>query len=140
MRSNIDGKRIVDRIRIRKQYKCDDFHVNSQVLSVGKDSYSLSKIKRIEARKLGVKENAINIVSLAFILSAATWAFVPQFGLISLALTILIAFFCWRKYELRAEFIGTDETGDHWVSIARGYTEEEFTVFKDIEQLLRHRA
>jgi len=140
MRSNIDGKKVVDRIRIRKQYKCDDFHVNSQVLSVGKDSYSLSKIKRIEARKLGVKENAINIVSLAFILSAATWAFVPQFGLISLALTILIAFFWWRKYELRAEFIGTDETGDHWVSIARGYTEEEFTVFKDIEQLLRHRA
>lgn len=138
MRSNIDGKRLVD--RIRKYYKADDFQVSDDGLSVGKDFYGLNKIKRVEVRQLGWRENAVNIVSLALVLSAATWAFVPQFGLIALALTFVIGFSCWRKYELRAEFIGTDETGDHWVAIARGCTKEEYSVFKDVERTMRNQV
>ncbi|WP_394125323.1 hypothetical protein [Vibrio hepatarius] len=136
MRSNIDGKRLVD--RIRKYYKADDFQVNHSGLFVGKDFYSLNKIKRVEVRQLGWRDNAVNIVSLALVLSAATWAFVPQFGFIALALTFVIGFSCWRKHELRAEFIGIDETGDHWVALARGCTKEEYQVFKDVELALRN--
>ncbi|TFH90955.1 DUF6232 family protein [Vibrio ouci] len=136
MRNNNDGKRLVG--RIRKYYKADDFQVTASGLSVGKDCYRLSKIKRVEVRKLGWRDNAVNIVSLALVLSAATWAFVPQFGFIALALTFVIGFSCWRKHELRAEFIGTDETGDHWVALARGCTKKEYQVFKDVELALRN--
>ncbi|MEZ8202798.1 hypothetical protein ACED47_01820, partial [Vibrio splendidus] len=49
----------------------------------------------------------------------------------------ILAFVTWRRYELRAEFKGADETGDHWVSVARGCTREEFKVLKNVELALR---
>ena len=48
-----------------------------------------------------------------------------------------MAFVTWRKYELRAEFKGTDETGDHWVSIVRGCDQEEYQILKQVEEKLQ---
>ena len=127
-------------LRLRRPYKASDFLVSSDELRVKKDVYSLRKIKQLEIRQLGIKENAINVISLALMLSAATWAFVPQLGLPMLALTFILAFVSWRKYELRAEFKGIDETGDHWVSVARGCTREEFKVLKSVEVNLREQV
>ncbi|MBY7732129.1 hypothetical protein [Vibrio bathopelagicus] len=129
--------RLANLVRLRKSYQASDFLVTSSELRVKKDVYTLRKIKQLEIRRLGLKENAINIVSLALVLSAATWAFVPQFGLYMLALTFILAFVSWRKYELRAEFKGADETGDQWVSVARGCTREEFQILKSVELALR---
>lgn len=132
--------RLANLLRLRRAYKASDFLVSSDELRVKKDVYSLRKIKQLEIRQLGIKENAINVISLALMLSAATWAFVPQFGLPMLALTFVLAFVSWRKYELRAEFKGADETGDHWVSIARGCTREEFKILKSVEVNLREQV
>ncbi|MBU2934131.1 hypothetical protein OAY_14840 [Vibrio cyclitrophicus ZF205] len=137
MNKNHKRNRLANIMRFRKSYKETDFLVNDSELRVKKDVYSLRKIKQLEVRQLGLKENAINIVSLALVLSAATWAFVPQFGLPMLALTFILAFISWRRYELRVEFKGSDETGDHWVSVARGCTREEFKVLKNVELVLR---
>lgn len=137
MNKNPTRNRLANLLRLRRAYKASDFLVSSDELRVKKDVYSLRKIKQLEIRQLGIKENAINVISLALMLSAATWAFVPQFGLPMLALTFILAFVSWRKYELRAEFKGADETGDHWVSIARGCTREEFKILKSVEVNLR---
>ena len=94
MNKNQTRSRLANLIRFRKPYKATDFLVSSSELQVKKDVYSLRKIKQLEIRQLGLKENAINIVSLALVLSAATWAFVPQFGLPMLALTFILAFVC----------------------------------------------
>ena len=140
MNKNQTRNRLANLLRLRRAYKASDFLVSSDELRVKKDVYSLRKIKQLEIRQLGIKENAINVISLALILSAATWAFVPQFGLPMLALTFILAFVSWRKYELRAEFKGSDETGDHWVSLARGCTREEFKVLKSVEVNLREQV
>ncbi|PQJ60111.1 hypothetical protein BTO10_12035 [Vibrio chagasii] len=140
MNKNQTRNRLANLLRLRRPYKASDFLVSSDELRVKKDVYSLRKIKQLEIRQLGIKENAINVISLALMLSAATWAFVPQFGLPMLALTFILAFVSWRKYELRAEFKGADETGDHWVSVARGCTREEFKILKSIEVNLREQV
>jgi len=140
MNKNQTRNRLANLLRLRRPYKASDFLVSSDELRVKKDVYSLRKIKQLEIRQLGIKENAINVISLALMLSAATWAFVPQLGLPMLALTFILAFVSWRKYELRAEFKGIDETGDHWVSVARGCTREEFKVLKSVEVNLREQV
>lgn len=140
MNKNPTRNRLANLLRLRRPYKASDFLVSSDELRVKKDVYSLRKIKQLEIRQLGIKENAINVISLALMLSAATWAFVPQFGLPMLALTFILAFVSWRKYELRAEFKGADETGDHWVSVARGCTREEFKILKSVEVNLREQV
>ncbi|CAH7414973.1 conserved hypothetical protein [Vibrio chagasii] len=140
MNKNQTRNRLANLLRLRRAYKASDFLVSSDELRVKKDVYSLRKIKQLEIRQLGIKENAINVISLALMLSAATWAFVPQFGLPMLALTFILAFVSWRKYELRAEFKGADETGDHWVSVARGCTREEFKILKSVEVNLREQV
>ena len=140
MNKNPTRNRLANLLRLRRAYKASDFLVSSDELRVKKDVYSLRKIKQLEIRQLGIKENAINVISLALMLSAATWAFVPQFGLPMLALTFILAFVSWRKYELRAEFKGADETGDHWVSVARGCTREEFKILKSVEVNLREQV
>lgn len=140
MNKNQTRNRLANLLRLRRPYKASDFLVSSDELRVKKDVYSLRKIKQLEIRQLGIKENAINVISLALMLSAATWAFVPQFGLPMLALTFVLAFVSWRKYELRAEFKGAVETGDHWVSVARGCTREEFKILKSVEVNLREQV
>ena len=140
MNKNQTHNKLANLLRLRRPYKASDFLVSSDELRVKKDVYSLRKIKQLEIRQLGIKENAINVISLALMLSAATWAFVPQFGLPMLALTFVLAFVSWRKYELRAEFKGADETGDHWVSVARGCTREEFKILKSVEVNLREQV
>lgn len=136
MNNKTNNKRLGDILRLRRAYTISDFELTTTQLLVRGDSYHRHKIKQLEARKLGVKDNMLNTVSLALMLSAATWAFVPQFGLLMLGLTLVIAFSCWKKYELRAEFMATDETGDHWVSIARGCSTMEYKLFKEIESRL----
>ncbi|MER2498169.1 DUF6232 family protein [Vibrio neptunius] len=131
------SKKLVDWFRFRTTVSEQDFMLTSNELVVKSDAYKLSKIKRFEVRRLGIKENVVRVLSLALLLSAATWAFVPQFGLYTLALTLIIAFVTWRKYELRAEFKGTDETGEHWVSIVRGCDKEEYHVLKEVEAKLQ---
>ncbi|MCC2524692.1 DUF6232 family protein [Vibrio coralliilyticus] len=131
------SKKLVDLFRFRRTVSEQDFMLTSNELVVKSDAYKLSKIKRFEVRRLGIKENIVRVLSLALVLSAATWAFVPLFGLYALALTLVMAFVTWRKYELRAEFKGTDETGDHWVSIVRGCDQEEYQILKQVEEKLQ---
>ena len=131
------SNKLVDFFRFRRTVSEQDFMLTSNELVVKSDAYKLSKIKRFEVRRLGIKENIVRVLSLALVLSAATWAFVPQFGLYTLALTLVMAFVTWRKYELRAEFKGTDETCDHWVSIVRGCDKQEYQVLKQVEEKLQ---
>ncbi|AIW18632.1 hypothetical protein F0267_21150 [Vibrio coralliilyticus] len=131
------SNKLVDLFRFRRTVSEQDFMLTSNELVVKSDAYKLSKIKRFEVRRLGIKENIVRVLSLALVLSAATWAFVPQFGLYTLALTLVMAFVTWRKYELRAEFKGTDETGDHWVSIVRGCDKQEYQILKQVEEKLQ---
>ncbi|MCG9727692.1 hypothetical protein [Vibrio brasiliensis] len=136
MNKKTNNHRLVDIFRFRRAYVMSDFNLNHDQITVRGDDYHLRKINKVEARKLGIKDNMVNVVSLALMLSAATWAFVPQFGLLMLGLTLLMALVSWRRYELRAEFAATDETGDHWVSIARGCNYNEFRVFQQVESKL----
>lgn len=136
MNKKTNNYRLVDILRFRRAYVDSDFQIDTDQILVRGDGYHLRKMKQVEARKLGIKDNMINIVCLALMLSAATWAFVPQFGFIMLALTLVLAFTSWRKYELRAEFVATDETGDHWVTIARGCSAAEYKVFQQVESKL----
>lgn len=136
MSKKTNNYRLVDILRFRRAYVMSDFNLNTDQISVRGDDYQLRKIKQVEVRKLGVKDNMVNVISLALMLSAATWAFVPQFGFLMLALTLILAFTSWRKYELRAEFVATDETGDYWVSIARGCCNAEYKVFQQVESQL----
>ncbi|MGD8117950.1 hypothetical protein [Vibrio sp. TRT 29B02] len=136
MSKKTNNYRLVDILRFRRAYVMSDFNLNTDQISVRGDDYQLRKIKQVEVRKLGVKDNMVNVISLALMLSAATWAFVPQFGFLMLALTLILAFASWRKYELRAEFVATDETGDYWVSIARGCSNAEYKVFQQVESQL----
>ncbi|MEF1256969.1 hypothetical protein [Vibrio sp. M260112] len=136
MSKKTNNYRLVDILRFRRAYVMSDFNLNTDQISVRGDDYQLCKIKQVEVRKLGIKDNMVNVISLALMLSAATWAFVPQFGFLMLALTLILAFASWRKYELRAEFVATDETGDYWVSIARGCSNAEYKVFQQVESQL----
>lgn len=136
MNKKTNNYRLVDILRFRRAYVDSDFQIDTDQILVRGDGYHLRKMKQVEARKLGIKDNMINIVCLALMLSAATWAFVPQFGFIMLALTLVLAFTSWRQYELRAEFVATDETGDHWVTIARGCSAAEYKVFQQVESKL----
>ncbi|MGY5614981.1 hypothetical protein [Vibrio brasiliensis] len=136
MSKKTNNYRLVDILRFRRAYVMSDFNLNTDQISVRGDDYQLRKIKQVEVRKLGIKDNMVNVISLALMLSAATWAFVPQFGFLMLALTLILAFASWRKYELRAEFVATDETGDYWVSIARGCSNAEYKVFQQVESQL----
>ncbi|MCZ4293288.1 hypothetical protein [Vibrio sinaloensis] len=136
MSKKTNNYRLVDILRFRRAYVMSDFNLNTDQISVRGDDYQLRKIKQVEVRKLGIKDNMVHVISLALMLSAATWAFVPQFGFLMLALTLILAFTSWRKYELRAEFVATDETGDYWVSIARGCSNSEYKVFQQVESQL----
>lgn len=136
MGKKTNNYRLVDILRFRRAYVMSDFNLNTDQISVRGDDYQLRKIKQVEVRKLGIKDNMVHVISLALMLSAATWAFVPQFGFLMLALTLILAFTSWRKYELRAEFVATDETGDYWVSIARGCSNAEYKVFQQVESQL----
>lgn len=136
MGKKTNNYRLVDILRFHRAYVMSDFNLNTDQISVRGDDYQLRKIKQVEVRKLGIKDNIVHVISLALMLSAATWAFVPQFGFLMLALTLILAFTSWRKYELRAEFVATDETGDYWVSIARGCSNAEYKVFQQVESQL----
>ncbi len=122
--------------RLSKPYVTADFHLTSAELKVRKKCYPLHSVKRVELRKLGLKDNIINVMSLALVLSAATWAFVPGFGLPVFMLTFFIGFMACKKYKLRAEYCGTDEAGDYWVPFASCNSEVEFEVLKDIHMKL----
>ena len=136
-KSNLNIKKSVDAILFRQPYISDDFRLTSTELIVKKDHYSLRKINKTELRQLSLKDNLINIVSLSLVLSAATWAFVPSAGIFVFAACFLLSFVSMKKYELRAEFRATDESGDHWVPIVRCSTDQEFNVLKDLQSELQ---
>lgn len=123
-------------LRLYRPYVADDFQVTSTQLIVRKDSYRLNRIKRIQVKRLGIKDNLVRFLSLTLLLSAATWAFAPGFGLIAMVVSLLLALASMRKFELRAEFQGTDETGDHWSSLVRCCSEEEFQVLQSLRSEL----
>ncbi|GLO62541.1 hypothetical protein MACH09_30490 [Vibrio sp. MACH09] len=118
----------------RNAISASDFDITDGELKFKKKTYSLQRVKKVDLRCLSVKDNMVNVVSLALILSAATWAFVPAFGLPTLVLTMLIGIISWKKYELRAEYSATDETGDYWVTIANCRSEHELGILKKMEQ------
>lgn len=126
-------------IQLRKPYVAEDFQVTSSELKVRKDSYRLDKIRDIKLKRLSFADNLLKVITFAVILSAATWAFVPQFGFFALLISLLLALVSIRKYELKAEFKGTDETGDYWVSIARCWNENEFHILENLHSELKSR-
>ncbi|MFT2076949.1 hypothetical protein ACMUJX_18660, partial [Vibrio cholerae] len=79
-KSNEKVQLLVNAIRFRKPYTANDFQVTASELKVKKESYHLSKIKSIELKRLGFKDNVVKVTTYAILLSAATWAFVPEFG------------------------------------------------------------
>ncbi|ENM3829491.1 hypothetical protein JMQ76_003596, partial [Vibrio cholerae] len=113
-KSNEKVQLLVNAIRFRKPYTANDFQVTASELKVKKESYHLSKIKSIELKRLGFKDNVVKVTTYAILLSAATWAFVPEFGFFALIIALILALVSMRKYELKVEFKGTDETGDYW--------------------------
>ncbi|MFC1237015.1 hypothetical protein [Vibrio sp. F74] len=121
-----------------KAYKTGDFEINDTDLNIRKKNYTLHRIIQVEARKLGLRGNLINVICLALVLSAVTWAFVPQFGFIAFIVALFFSLFSWRNYELRALFRGTDEAGDYWVCLASCRTAQEFDVIKSIREELTH--
>ncbi|PSW05739.1 DUF6232 family protein [Photobacterium lipolyticum] len=138
-KSNLNIQTLVNVMLFRKPFVSDDFQITSTELIVRKDCYSLRKINQIELRQLSLKDNLVNIVTLALVLSAATWAFVPPAGIFVFAASLLLSFVSLRKYELRAEFRATDETGDHWVPIVRCCTEDEYSVLKELQSELQRK-
>ncbi|EGR4265750.1 hypothetical protein [Vibrio cholerae] len=138
-KSNEKVQLLVNAIRFRKPYTANDFQVTASELKVKKESYHLSKIKSIELKRLGFKDNVVKVTTYAILLSAATWAFVPEFGFFVLLIALILALVSMRKYELKVEFKGTDETGDYWVSIARCWTEDEFHILENIYTELKSR-
>lgn len=122
----------------RKPYKTTDFEISDTELKIKTKSYPLNRIIQVEARKLGLRGNLINVICLALVLSAVTWAFVPQFGFIAFIVALFFSLFSWRNYELRALFRGTDEAGDYWVCLASCRTAKEFDVIKSIHGKLVH--
>ncbi|QJY41302.1 hypothetical protein HND97_16965 [Vibrio cholerae] len=128
---------LVNAIRFSKPYTAIDFQITESDLKV-KKSYHLSKIKCIELKRHGFKDNVVKVTTYAILLSAATWAFIPEFGF-ALIIALILALVSLRKYELKVEFKGTDETGDYWVSIARCWTEDEFHILKNIYTELKSR-
>lgn len=117
----------------RKAFSKNDFDITDRELKFKKASYPLHRIKNLDLRCLSVKDNIVNVVTLALVLSAATWAFVPAFGLATFVLALFIGLVSWKKYELRAEFAATDETGDYWVSITSCRSEHEYDVLKKVK-------
>ncbi|EGQ7969269.1 hypothetical protein HRO20_001818 [Vibrio cholerae] len=138
-KSNEKVQLLVNAIRFRKPYTANDFQVTASELKVKKESYHLSKIKSIELKRLGFKDNVVKVTTYAILLSAATWAFVPEFGFFALIIALILALVSMRKYELKVEFKGTDETGDYWVSIARCWTDDEFHILENIYTELKSR-
>lgn len=138
-RSNLNKRTLMNVILFRKPYVPEDFEITSSELKVRKDSYSLRKIKQVELRQLSLKDNLVRSLSLALVLSAATWAFVPPAGFLVFFISLPFVLLTYRRYEFRAEFRATDESGDQWVPIIRCCTEEEFYILKTLQLELEGR-
>ncbi|GAB3532992.1 DUF6232 family protein [Photobacterium alginatilyticum] len=115
-------------------YKEQDIYLKDNTLTVKKDVYPLSKILTIEAKELRLKDQLIRILCISLAVSAVGWAFLPIVGPVLMLIGALFAVLTSKKYELRAEFSGTDESGDHWAPLARGRRAEEFALFKTIAE------
>ncbi|MGF1717105.1 DUF6232 family protein [Photobacterium chitinilyticum] len=113
-------------------YNAKDIYLRDNTLTVKKDVYPLSKILTIEAKELRLKDQLLRILCISAAASVVGWAFLPIVAPVLMLVGALFAILTAKKYELRAEFRGTDESGDHWVPIARGRKTEEFTLFKAI--------
>ncbi|WCE28873.1 hypothetical protein [Vibrio sp. SCSIO 43137] len=122
----------------RKPLTEKDFRITDNELIVRKTSFTLYRIQKLECKKRTLKDNLINILALALMLSAATWAFVPIAGPYVLLITLLLGFLGVKKYEFRAEYAATDESGDYWVTLANGCSEAELKVMQQQQQQLSH--
>jgi len=122
----------------RKPLTKKDFQITDNELVVRKARFTLYRIQKLECKKRTLKDNLKNILALALMLSAATWAFVPAAGPYVLLITLLFGFLGVKKYEFRAEYTATDESGDYWVTLANGCSEEEFKVMQQQQQQLNH--
>lgn len=123
----------------RNSYKTTDFKISDTELKIKTKRYPLNRIIQVEARKLGLRGNLTNVICLALVLSAVTWAFVPQFGFIAFIVALFFSLFSWRSYELRALFSATDEAGDYWVCLATCRTAQEFDLIKSIHLQIARR-
>lgn len=128
--SDQDNKQGLQAIRFRRPYSVEDFHITASELLVRKEAYPLRKMKQVALKQLGYKDHAIRAFCLALVLSAATWAFVPMFGIFVFLGCLPLALMTAKKYELRAEFRSSDDSGDQWVPLVRCRTEEEYEQLK----------
>lgn len=115
-------------------YSKDNVYLNDSVLVVNSDEYHLSKILDIQAKELRLKDHLIRLLSISIALSVVGWVIFPIIAPLLMVVGAFFAVLTSKKYELRAEFRGVDESGDHWTPLARGKKHEEFVVFKDIVQ------
>lgn len=122
----------------RKPLSEKDFRIIDDELVVRKSHFTLYRIQKLECKKYTLKDNLKNILALALMLSAATWAFIPIAGPYVLVLTLLLGFLGVKKYEFRAEYAATDESGDYWVTLANGCSDAEFEVMREQQQKLSH--
>ncbi len=102
----------------------DNFHINETKVVFKKDEYPLSQIKGARVKINSLKDHAIRIVTISFIVASVVWTVCPEyFGLftapIALVVGVVLALSTVRKYELQVEFQYADDTGLQWVSIAK---------------------
>ncbi|ELV8773442.1 TPA: hypothetical protein ACRZZH_005156 [Vibrio harveyi] len=129
-------------------FKKNDFSIENGQLKVKKDSYPISKIRRVRVVENELVSHATKSVIISLIVSSILWLFEPfatpwgfdlNVGIIAFIVTfpvvLLISYFK-SKYQLKVEFDHCNEVGVQWISIANGRTAQEAKLFKDIEENL----
>lgn len=120
-------------------YTHTDFEIDSFKLRIKKDEYSLSKVLDVSVKEIKLKDQIIRILCLSFLLSVGGWIFLPIIAPVMFGIGAIGALLTAAKYELLAEFRGSDETGNQWVPIARGRKKEEYLLFNEIEKSIAAR-
>lgn len=111
-----------------------DIKIENGMIKTGKDEYKLTSVKDIQAKQLRFRDHLVRIISYALLFSAVGWIFFPIFGFFLFALGAIGALVTSKKYELRALFRETDETGDQWSVISRTRHSVEYEAFQGIVQ------
>lgn len=125
-------------------YQDQDFVITENELQIRKDRYQRRNIRTVEARHVRWYQHLVRIILFSLAFSAVGWALPAVnggmmgllLGLVLMLLGAVIGAFGCRPYELRAEFNGNSETGPQWVTLARGWRQQEMSLFTQAAQRL----
>lgn len=120
----------------RKPDQAVDSQRTDNTLITRKNEYLLNKIVQRDARKLGLKHNIVNIISLSLLFSSVTLAFIPQVDVITFVVIFVISLLFFSQYKLRAMISAAKENG---VSLTHNRSSQKFLVMKSIQLQLVHR-